>query len=205
MPFKIPKLVDSHCLFLAICARIKECKGGLKEQLAKEREWTAARGERKAKTLFHLATGMPNKDHLHLDFALPRYFGRNRAPKVNRQLSDVTEAMALFSGCTADASVKATFQVSLDQLPESGLLRTVMRREGIGTISFRLTQGTLSITGAPTSTLSWRVLPDDKSVRTTIEASRLEKVDDEYAQRFLDWITDQHRLFVMGKAENAAI
>ena len=203
MSIQLAKLADSECLFLTACAQLKDPSAAQAEIIRVDRDLTGKAGAGSSQLFLHVGTGGSRNAHLHLDLAQAKYFLNRRKPRKNCEMAECTDLIGKLSGVAVDVAVTGVFDVPFDRLPESGLIHTLTAKEGTGAASIRLVGATLALKGMPLSSVSWRLSRDEKTARVTSKASREDKIDDNYLQRLLDWISGLHSLLVLGITRDA--
>jgi len=106
-------------------------------------------------------------------------------------------------GLRVDALVRALFWVSVDDLPERGVVRLLCERQKLGDTELSLTGGTLSIKGAPIQCLHWQTVEGQKRVRVVVESTKKTSLEEMYLCDLSKWIVDEFSLFVLGRTKNA--
>ena len=202
MAVRLPRLIDTQCVFLRACGEVRTKDRHLLKLLKEERDWTA-RYTAKSRTMFaRLHTASATGKHLHVDCALRDYFPEKRTPKANYKKSDLTGLLSEFLDAELEIGVLGIFRLRFDELPETGLIRSLGSGRRTGDISVRMVRGELEISGAPIYAIGWEPCDDQGWTRVSLKGELTERVDEQYLTRVWKWIESQCTLFVKGKTKD---
>jgi hypothetical protein len=202
MPIVLPRLGKTLCSALTVCGYIRELKHPMVSVLPEKDAWVAAYQGENEKVFIRILPGGNKHTHLHVDCFSKKFFDEKRIPKTNITKNKLLSVLEKAIGLTLDAEIYGGFIVPLTDLPESGLIRSLFTEHKTADMSVQLTSGECKIEGTPVRSMSWTIKGDRKNVHIGIEASREEKVDEQYLVRTLEWIEKQFALFILGKTVN---
>ena len=205
MSIKLPDFKDTQCVWVRACGQVETEDPSLIEILKKENAFIASYETHGKKAFLRVYTGGPTQQHLHVDCALSTIFPKNRLPKTTNELNDVISIVSNFIGKKISLGVMGVFRISLDELPEHGLIRSLSTEERTGDISIKLVGGDFEITGAPIQHVKWQIEDDTNRVRISINGEKFETINERYLLSVLEWIEIQYNLLIKGKTKDASI
>lgn len=205
MLIKLPDFKDTQCVWVRACGQIETEDPYLIEILGKKNTYIASYEAHGKKAFLRVLTGRLTKQHLHIDCALSTIFNKNHQPKTTNEVDDVISIVSNFIGKKISIGVMGTFELSLNELPEYGLLRSLSTEERTGDISIKLVGGDFEITGAPIQHVKWQIEDDVNRVKISIDGEKSETIDERYLLNIFEWIEIQYNLFVKGQTKNDSI
>ncbi len=144
-------------------------------------------------------TGPKTGRHLHVDCARKEYFQKKRAPKTNRRKADLMALLDEFEGQTADVCVTGVFRLPCEDLPEAGILRTLITGQRTADVVIRLTRGQVEISGAPIERIDWALEPKSQTIMASVRGRQAITIGEDYLAKALEWIHAQYLVFVKGQ------
>ncbi len=205
MSIELPDFKDTQCVWVRACGQVETEDPSLVEILEKENTFIASYEAHGKKAFLRVYTGGPTKQHLHIDCALSTIFRKDRLPETTNELDEIISIVSNFIGKKISIGVMGVFKLSLDELPEHGLIRSLSTEERTVDISIKLVGGNFEITGAPIQHVEWQIEDDTNRVRISIGGEKSETINERYLLNVLEWIEIQYNLFIKGKTKDASI
>lgn len=135
---RLPRLDEARCESLTACGRIKTASKEFVDHLRKA-ETMASRCRVGSKPAFlRVLVGRESTRHLHIDCALDSYFPRQYKPEVNHTMAEIMSLLNGAIGATVDVGVVGYFVVSLDEVPERGLVRSLYTEQKSGGLTVEI-------------------------------------------------------------------
>ena len=199
MSLQIPDFQGRTCVAITACGEVNTEDERL-IKILEEKKARIARFEIAGRAFFlRCCTGGAKNRHLHVDCAAGEYFPEKQRPKPDWEKDELIEFVSQFEGVSIALGVVGAFDLPLDELPETGSIRSLGKGEQTGDVSIKLTRGRFTISGAPIEHIDWSIRDDGKRVRIWIEGDSDETVGEEYLQRTYEWLESQLSLFVKEK------
>lgn len=202
MKIKLPQFKNTQCVLITACGEIETEDHALQGILSKKAPVIAAYSSANEKAFLKVGRFGSEEKHLHIDCAVSSFFRSDRIPKPSCDLDELLELLAKFDGVKISIMALGVFNVQLEDIPEQGLIRSLLKEMRTGDMSFKLSGANFEFTGTPVEELKWQILPDGKQVRITLNGDISETIDEQYLLRVYDWIESQFTLFVKGKSED---
>ena len=200
----LPLFVNTRCKSLTLCGLVRSKDKRAVELLGKSQKMIASYRVEAGRAYATLITRERPGLRLHLDFATQDVFPRSRAPKPTHTKNDILRFLDAVVGSEAEVDVFGRFLVSVDELPEQGLIRSLsaleVKRDGVG---MRLTGGTLSISGAPVGRIRWSILSGGKEATVEVQAEKSVIIKEGYLEEVLVWVEDQFEHFILERSADA--
>lgn len=200
MRIKLPALQRARCTNLTVCGQLLSPDEALVKRLAEAKGMVAKCGSRQTTTYIRVLPGGKSGKHLHVECATQRFFPEGFSPKTTHRKAEAMGLVEAACGQEMESGLTGYFVMKLDDLPETGLVRSVQAKKTIGDLSIELTGATFSIRGAPISKLQWSIGPDASEVLVRIRADRTMRVGESYLLEALSWLEKQIGVFIRGKS-----
>jgi len=200
MPIELPMFEEGQCgLTLCVCGEIKSSDPMPDQQKAQIAKYNALGGE-----VFIRASISGKKTRtLYVDCAKAVAFSPDHLPTpTTEKIEGVFRVIESVYNLSLQATVCASFRVPLVDLPESGLIRSLLFEGKSADASIKMTGATFVLSRAPIIGLKWRLAsaktkPD--AVYIDLKANREFRVSDTYLSDVWRWIYEQFSLFVLGQ------
>jgi hypothetical protein len=137
---------------------------------------------------------------LHVDCAVRGFFPAEHGPKATHRKAEVVRILSQAEGLKLVGGVVATFELSLTELPRSGVIRSLYAQQGRAGVAVRFLEGRLRVTGAPLSSVRWLVRESEERVRVELRGEQSTQVSETYLEEALQWARKQLDSFVLGGA-----
>jgi hypothetical protein len=203
MPIELPRFEDGRGLMLCLCGELETTDSIPKAQAAQVFKYSTPQGN----VFLRAEIRGKLKRSLYINCARAAWFGEGPLPKITaKQKEDVTRIIGSADGLKLQATVCASFSVPLEELPESGLIRSLlMESKGANTpISIKMTGASFAFTGAPVNLLKWRTVSTKEKTTTAhidLRGKRELLVSDTCLTEVWRWIYDTFALWVLGRGE----
>ncbi|MBM4017011.1 MAG: hypothetical protein FJ288_01575 [Planctomycetes bacterium] len=201
MGFNLPHLEKTTCLNLTVCGEVKDrvCKA----RLAKARVMVA-KYHSGHKTGYLRVMPRNLGKHLHVDCARREFFAESESklPKVTQSKAKALQVLEACCGSNIDATVAGYFRLDSHKLPERGIIRSLSTETGSAGLRVRLTAGTLSVSGAPITTVRWAVRGKKERMLLQVVGERSFTVSETYLEEALQWIGTMFQKFILGTPGN---
>jgi hypothetical protein len=202
MSLHLPLFQDQYCTAITACGRIRGDSISPK-LLAKRRVMIASYAVPSGVAYMQILPTEKSSAHLHIDCVLASCFREGNVPKVTHKMSTLQNLLKHAVGLEIDVVVIGTFVLSLSELPEQGLIRSLFVEQKMGDIAVRLTGGTFSISGAPIKQVRWSIQGKDGKAHVEVRAETSKRIEENYLPSLVDWVNDQFSLFLLGRTKNA--
>lgn len=199
MSIDIPTFEDGYGLTCCVCGEIEATDSTLKQQKAQVAECNTPQGQ-----IFVRAwIDTKPRQILFVNWADSACFNKKEKPPktTTDKMEDVFRIIESAYGLSVRATVCASFRVLIAELPESGLIRPLLRNGKGADVSIQMTEATFALTGLPISRLKWHIVntkEDDKLVHIDLKGHKKFRVSDAYVSDAWRWIHDQFAIFVLG-------
>ncbi len=202
MKIKLPQFKNTQCVLITACGEVETEDHALQDILNKKSPMIATYSAANERAFLRLGGYGSEEKHIHIDCAVSSFFRSDRIPEPSCDLDELLELISKFNGVKISIIASGVFDVQLEELPEQGLIRSLLKEVHTGDMSIKLAGANFEITGAPVEELRWYIRPDGKQVRITLNGDISETIDEHYLLRVYDWIESQFMLFVKGKSED---
>ena len=202
MKIQLPKFKNTQCVLITACGEIETEDRALQGILSKKAPVIARYSAANESAFLKVGGFGSEENNLHIDCALSSYFRSDRIPESSSDLDKLLELISKFNGDKLSIMALGVFDVQLEELPEQGLIRPLLKEVHTGDMSIKLTGADFEITGAPVEELKWHMRPHGNLLRITLNGDISETIDEQYLLRVYDWIETQFMLFVKGKSED---
>ena len=199
MGIKLPVLHKAGCTNLTVCGQLLSPDEALVRRLAQAKGMVAKCGSRQSVTYIRVLPGGKSGKHLHVECAAAGFFPKGLPPKVTNTKAEVMGLVEAAYGLEIDAGLAGCFTMKLEEIPETGLIRSMHSTKSSGSLSIELTGAAFTVRGAPISKLEWSIGPSAGEVRVRIRANRTVRVSESYLPDALSWLEAQIGVFVLGK------
>jgi hypothetical protein len=153
MPVELPMFEEGQGLMLCICGEFDPTASAPAAQKTQIIEYDTPHGAAFARA------GIRGKEErtLIIECARSIWFPKDQLPKVTtKKKEDIDRIIESAYGLRLKANVCVSFRVPLAELPESGLIRSLLFESKSASASIRMTGASFTLTGAPFSLLRWR-------------------------------------------------
>jgi hypothetical protein len=199
MSLILPVFKNTACVSLTACGEIKNANPQLRKWMKEHPTVIAAIGSGSEKALFRASFGGGSGSHLHIDMTKQSMYRKPNIPKKLNELGSVQESLSRFIGLEVETEISGRFEINISDLPESGIIRSMLLHTKTGDVAIKVAGAVLSITGAPVNAISWVALKDGKT-GITVEASNVKtKVTEDYLTSAFERIESALNVFVLGK------
>jgi hypothetical protein len=158
---------EGRGLMLCICGELETTESTPAPQKTQVIKYDTPQGEVFARA------GISGKEKrtLSIDCARSVWFSGDQLPKVTtKKKEDLSRVIESAYGLKLKANVCVSFRVPLAELPESGLIRSLLFESKSASASIRMTGASFTLTGAPFGRLRWRsVSPKDNVTMVYID------------------------------------
>jgi hypothetical protein len=200
----LPLFLNTRCKSITLCGLIRSKDKPVAELLSKTRDMVASYRTEAGRVYLRIITKEKPGSRLHIDCATRDSFPKGRAPKTSHTKSEILNLLDGIVGSEAEVGVVGRFLVSLDEMPEHGLIRSLSsletKRDGVG---IRLTGGALSISGTPVGRIRWSILSGGKEANVEVAAERSLTVKEDYLEETLGWMEEQFQHLVLERPKDA--
>jgi hypothetical protein len=197
----IPNFNSTRCIGYTVCASGNIDK--VKDIIKKEDIACKIEGP-KGEYVLRIATGM--KDLL---FRIDSYFVKNLSEKTvasaKESRDEIEQKLNSLYNIEVNACVCSKHRCQLSELPEKGILRSLLLSEKTGGISYKLTGAKLEIKGAQTRKIEWEIDDDDENyiiIKLVVHHSLT--IGDNFLDNIINKAEDQFSIFVLGDNETTA-
>lgn len=205
MSIKLPNFNDSKCVIFTACGEVQPTKE--KEipfyKTRKDMVGYYKAGRKNAFIDIMLPSSKSNL-HLHIDCVLASNIQKKSIPKATHEISEIQEKIQPYLNNDIEVHITAFYKLLISELPERGLIKSLIVKEKTGDIELKLTSGSFSITGAPIHEVGWKIHESEKIVSIKIEGFKSDVLDDLYLIRLFQWMDDNFNIFVLSKSPNHA-
>ncbi len=198
MQIKLPALSVDNCLAFTACGEIKSDVSSVSEALKVDREFVVHYQQGRDDIFLRLQTGQGEKDHIHIDCALPAFFPEGKIPKATNSVEELQDLFSIFEGLEVSVGIMAEFAVLYEKLPDDGLVRSLSKEVSVDNITIQLRGADYKLTGTPLDKIEWRLMGDDTNVRVNITASIKERFNVDYLENLFSWLQNQFNKVVLG-------
>ena len=153
MPIELPMFEEDRGLMLCVCGELETTASTTAPQKTQVIKYDTTHGEAFARA------GIRGKEKrtLLIDCARSIWFTEDQLPKVTtKKKEDLSRVIEFAYGLKLRANVCVSFRVPLAELPESGLIRSLLFESKSASASIRMTGASFALTGAPFGLLRWR-------------------------------------------------
>lgn len=141
-------------------------------------------------------------NHIHFDVLSPEMVSRKIKGEAKSTLDDIQNSVSRLWGKEVEVNLKGGFGANLEELPDSGIVRSLRFQTKMGNVAIKLDGARLSIEGAPVQKLSWWALPKE-NIQITLETELIKAVlSENYLTSAVDTLEQAFGVFVLPKAKN---
>jgi hypothetical protein len=203
----LPDFKNAHFCWMTVFGEVvsasKELTEWMKAEQPRVSEFKTQKGNGHIRLI--LVGGSDSENHVHIDI-----FAAGIAPKdivddsQVAQLNAIQESLERLVGKTIDTNIEAGFKATFNELPESGIIRSMFFKTQMGDVAIKSNGAKLLIEGAPVQQLTWYA-PDANHIHVSVEAESIKKdMSDDYLTSASIAMEQAFNVFVMGKAQNDA-
>lgn len=205
MPITLPDFKNTHCVSLVACGEIKTTDRALIKWLKKGKRAVADLNKSGAKTYIRVSLGEYTGKHFHVDVTKQSHFPKKYIPASRLPIGQIQKKLEQLIGKEVEVDLRGMFELEINDLPESGLIKSLFFQTQLGDVAIKMKGSKLSIRGAPINEITWQILPDGKKIGVIIETENLKTtVTDNYLISALTTLKNALNVFVLGKVPNEA-
>lgn len=200
MPLELPIFEEGqHGLTLCICGEIRPTGPMPNQQKTQTAKYSTPEGE----AFIRASIAGKKTRTLYVDCAKASAFSPDELPSpTTDRVEDVFHIIESVYSLGVQTTVCASFLVPLADLPESGLIRSLLFEGKSADAAIKMTGATFALSGAPIIGLRWRLAsakakPD--MVYIDLKGNKEFEVSDTYLSDVWRWIHGQFSLFVLGQ------
>jgi hypothetical protein len=199
MSLILPVFKNTACVSLTACGEVKNTTPRLRKWMKSHPTVIAAIGSGSEKAFVRASFGGGSGSHLHIDVTKQSMYHKSHKPKKLNDLESIQESLSRFAGWEVETELSGRFEINIQDLPESGIIRSMLLQTKTGDVAIKVAGAVLSITGAPVSMISWVSLKAPKT-GITVEASNVKtKITEDYLTSAFERIELALNVFVLGK------
>jgi hypothetical protein len=204
MPITLPDFKNSHCTWITACAELPTVSKELSKWMRNEKPMIAPYKIGGGKGYCRVTFGGGTGKHLHIDLARASAFPNEMKKKAKNTIGQIQKRVERFMGKEAEVGLTAGFEVSLDELPEGGMIRSLSFETKMGNVSVKMSGAKFIIQGAPIQEILWHARPD-KTIVIKLDAESVKvRVSENYLPEFLSILETSFNVFILGKGPNEA-
>lgn len=202
MAIKFPDLVRTHCVSVVACGFIKSPNRALAHRFKKEQVMIASLKTHNAKAFLRVWIGGQKSRHFHLEVVRASVFNPPKNKKLNT-IEQINKTLIRFIGSEVEADLKGMFEIKLSELPEGGIIRSLLFQTQTGNVAIKVEGARLSITGAPVDSITWQSFKSGEKMRVMLEAEDVKKtISEDYLSDILSMLETSLNVFILGKVAN---
>jgi len=205
MEIKFPSFDNSHFFWITVCGEVPSADKALLRWIKGEKDKTARIKTSRGTGFTRFMLGGRSGNHVHFDVLSPEVASKKLKEESKSTLGDIQNSMRRLWGKEIEANLKGGFQANLRELPESGIIRSLLFKTKMGNVAIKLGGATLSIEGAPVQEISWSVGPKG-NIQIRLEAESITTtLSENYLTDSADTLQRAFDIFVLGKARNEPV
>jgi hypothetical protein len=202
MPITIPDFANAHLFWLTACGEVPSADQELVNWMKQEEDKIAPFASPRGTAYVALILGGGSGKHIHLDVISPEMVTKKFEETTKSTPEDIQNSVSRLAGMEVQTNLKAGFQAKLEELAESGIVRSLRFQTKMGNVAIELDGAVLSIEGAPIQRISWQVGSKD-NIQITLEAELIKTtLSEHYLTSLVDTAERAFNVFVLGKAQN---
>jgi hypothetical protein len=200
MPIVFPDFKNAHLFWLTVCGEFslkeQELLKWMKGQKAQFCTYATERGICHVRLAFEEESG----NYVHFDLFAPHPDFKKIADNAKAiHTKRLQESTSRFLGKPFDSTAQAGFKVKLDELPETGIIRSMLFQTKMGNVAIKLNGANFLIRGAPIQTISWRE-PEGDDIFVTLASDSIKTTfSDDYLTSASKTMEQAFNVFVLGK------
>jgi hypothetical protein len=200
MPITLPDLKNTHCVSLTACGEMETTDRALIKWLKKDKRSVADLTKSGAKTYIRVSLGDYTGKHFHVDVTKQSHFPKKAIPASSITIDEIQKKFERLIGKEVVVDLKGRFEIKISELPEGGIIKSLLFQTQLGDVGIKLKGARLSIKGAPVNEITWQTLTDGKTIGVIIETENLKTtVTESYLTSALDMLEKALKVFVLGK------
>lgn len=203
MPFKLPDFANSYCHAVMACGGIKSKSQNVLRILRSEPDAILSRYQVNHDPAWLLVMLGGGKDgfHFHVE-AMTEFLAKERElNKQNRPIEDVQELLRPTIGRRIEVTVSGIFLMPIDKVPEGSLIQPRFFTKRKGKFRVKTTGMDFEIEGTIIPYLSWMLI-EESTVRVDLVTRLTGKIDEDYLDRFFQFLESAFRAYVFGEEPN---
>ncbi|MGA2863666.1 MAG: hypothetical protein ABSF95_04175 [Verrucomicrobiota bacterium] len=200
MPIEFPDLANTHLAWITACGKVLLADRELVKWMKGEKDKIAPLTTSRGVACVRLMLGGRSGNHVHFDVLSPEMVSEKLKGESKSTLDDIQKSVSPLVGREVDVNLRGGFETKLQELPDSGIVRSLRFQTKIGNVAIKLDGAMLSIEGAPVQNISWHAGRKD-NIRITVEAESLKTtLSENYLISLVDTLQQAFAVFVLGKA-----
>jgi hypothetical protein len=202
MQMNFPSFDNSHFFWITACGELPSADKGILKWMKEEKDKTSRIKTSRGTGFTRFILGGREGNHVHFDVVSPEIATKKLKEESKSTLGDIQKSMGRLWGKEIEANLKGGFQANLRELPESGIIRSLLFNTKMGNVAIKLAGATLSIEGAPVQRISWGAASKG-NIHITLEAELIKTaLSENYLIEAADVLQRAFDIFVLGKAKN---
>lgn len=198
----LPEFKNSHFYWMVLCGEAPKIGGELaqwmKTQKTQIADFDTDRGE--AHLRLRLG-GRKSANHVHIDIFSPEI--TEEVERIDKphlvDLAEIQNALSRFMNEEIKFNFRAGYNVTLDELPETGIIRAFSLDQKMGKVSIKLNGATFRLEGTPVQEISWNARPDG-GFAVALEGEDIRgTVSDSYISDAVAMSEQVFNVFIIGK------
>jgi hypothetical protein len=196
----LPDFKNTHCVSLTACADIKSADRDLRNWLKKEGRTISVFKTALGRTFFCVLFGGHSGNHIHIDLGTPSVFDQASIPKAKRTVSQIQEKLEHLMGKEVEVELRGLFEVKLDELPTSGMIRTLFFETKMANVGIKMIGARFAILGAPIKRITWQ-MKSKKEIGVVFESHMIKaQISETYITNALTILESGFNVFILGRA-----
>ncbi len=198
MIIRLPSFADTKCRYLTACGRVATDRSDVLKWLRRQKTMEARYRRSGCTGYVHVMFWGEDGNHLHVDVAAREYFLKRRrsCPRPTRKIAEVRRAFDRVAGYDISSRITGTYFVAQEKLPPF-VQSTIAETTSVRDVSIKTTGGTLSVAGAPISTIRWWLPEGLDDAFVQLQAERTATLDDGYLEGCLEVLDSAFEAFVL--------
>jgi hypothetical protein len=204
MSIILPDFKDRKCLDASVCGFMSIAEYPQKDKLPTVEKSLVAEYEKSGRKVFmRLVLPFPGDDdnemHVHVDLSAGERW-KKKPPKVNSTTDDILAKLAPLIGKKMNVTLRGRFRVALAELPS--FIRVMLGESNVNNVKVRMSEGTLTVRGAPIHEIGWVILDEDAGANISLVARTEMNLEESYLVKELDLLESAFKAFIVGENSN---
>lgn len=200
MPITLPDIKLSRCVRLVACGEITTEDQTLIKWLKTEKDGAA---DLNKGSIITVGLGERTGKHFHIDITKREFADKKSLSEATASLDKIQRKCSKLIGEKIEVDLTGMFEVEINNLPENGIIKSLLFKTQLGSVEIKLEGARLSIKGSPATEINWVALSDRKHIGVTIEAENFKTtIDENYLTNALNTLENALNVFILGKTSN---
>jgi hypothetical protein len=135
---------------------------GLAAWMKKQKDQTAPFETARGTGCVRMMVGGGSGKHIHFDVFSPEATSRKMKAEAKGALAQIQETTNRLFAKEVDVNLMGGFKAKLEELPETGMIRSLVFQTKMGNVAIKLSGAKFSIEGAPVQEITWQSTTGDK-------------------------------------------